>query len=288
VKEVKSLRNGLLLIMAGFLIAVNQVNAEAYYTNLNGVEMNELQYHKMIQLFSDRKIENLTQEDFDKYKDANIVSSDVLYQKTTYQGDEVISEEIISEDEYKQGSKNNNVCMPMSDTSQYIQTEYKRLSGVIFENNGLNIMGALSWSKMPKYRSYDVFAMRFQFFNYSNAYGVQEYYIGSSMGRFDYNSGEPGYKGFSDGFGISMNLKDGSTIDGYELTIGAKLSVQSTSSDYANAYVTYQHAQRDLTRDQSKSYGLSVSGLGNVLYYSDVNIRNAYDAMGGLALRKHL
>lgn len=284
---MKSVRNGLLLIMAGFLIAVNQVSAEAYYTNLNGVEMNELQYHKMTQLFSDNKIEHLTQEDFNKYKDANIISSDVMYQKITYQGDEVISEEIISEEEYEQSSSGN-VCMPLSDTDQFIQTEYKRLSASLFENNGLNIMGALSWSKMPKYRSYDVFAMRFQFFDYWNAYGVQEYYIGNSGGRFDYNSGEPGYKGFATGFGISMNLKDGSNIDGYELTIGAKLSVNTTSSAYANAFVTYQHAQRDLTREQSKSYGLSIAGLGNVLYYEDVNIRNAYDDMAGLNLRKAL
>ncbi len=284
---MKSLRNGLLLIMAGFLFAVNQVNAEVYYTNLNGVEMNELQYHKMTQLFSDKKIEHLTQEDFDKYKNANIISSDVMYQKTTYQGDEVISEEIVSEEEYKNYS-NGNVCTPLSDSNQYIQTEYKRLSATIFDTSSLNIIGALSWSKMPKYRSYDVFAMRFQFFDYSNAYGVQEYYIGNSGGRFDYNSAEPGYKGFATGFGISMNLKDGSNIDGYELSIGAKLSVNTTSSAYANAWVTYQHAQRDLTREQSKSYGLSIAGLGNVLYYEDVNIRNAYDAMGGLMLRKAL
>jgi len=273
--------------MAGFLFAVNQVSAEAFYTNLNGVEMNELQYHKMTQLFSDKKVERLTQEEFNEYKDVNIVSSDVMYQKITYRGDEVISEEIVSEEEYKKNASGN-VCTPLSDTSQYIQTEYKRLAANLFENNGLNIIGALSWSKMPKYRSYDVFAMRFQFFDYWNAYGVQEYYIGNSGGRFDYNSAEPGYKGFSTGFGISMNLKDGSNIDGYELTIGAKLSVNTTSSAYANAFVTYQHAQRDLTREQSKSYGLSIAGLGNVLYYEDVNIRNAYDDMAGLNLRKAL
>ncbi len=284
---MKNLRNGLLLVAVGFIFAINQVSAEAFYTNINGVEMNELQYNKMTELFSDKKIEHLTQDEFNEYKDANIISSDVLYQKTTYKGDEIVSEEIVSEEEYKNYA-NGNVCTPLSDVDQYIQTEYKRLSAVIFETSKTRILGALSWTKMPKYRSYDVFAMRFQFFDYSNAYGIQDYYIGNSGGRFEYDITQPGYKGFSDGFGISMNLKDGSNITNYELTIGADLSVQSTSSAYANAFVTYQHAQRDLTREQSMSYGLSISGLGNVLYYPDVNIRNAYDDMGGLMLRKAL
>ncbi len=277
-----------LLLIIGFMLFFNQANAESYYVNTNGVEMNELQYDNMTKMFSLKKIEHMTQSDFDMYKDANIISSSVQYQKTTYQNDEVISTETISEAEY-QSQINGNVCTPYSDTSQYYETEYKRLSATIFETSvGLNVMGALSWSKMPKYRSYDVFAMMFQYFDYSNVYGVQEYFIGDTAGRFEYDSEEPGYKGFTSGFGISMNLKDGSNIDGYELTIGSRLTVNTTTAAYANAFVTYQHAQGNLTREQSRSYSLSISGLGNVIYYSDTSIRNTYDGMGGLLLRKAL
>ena len=81
-----------------------------------------------------------------------------------------------------------------------------------------------------------------------------------------------------------MNLKDGTNINDYILAITAPLT-KTISNAYGRVYVSYQHAQGNLTRAESKSYTLSLSGLGNVVYYSDPIIMNTYDGMGGVSLR---
>lgn len=284
----KLLKRSMLIATIAMTVFVGSVSAEgAFYTNKAGVEMTELQYNKMISLFSERKVEYLTQEDFNDFKDVNVHNSDVFYEKTIYENGKVISTESVSEEEYN-NAPTGEACTPYSDTDKYVETAYKRFSATIYSASGLHIITNLSWKKIPAYTSFDVYAMRFQFMNYSNPTGQQDYYVGNGYTRIRYNTSSEGYKGLNTGFGYSMNLKDGSNITGYELALNADLSIQNTSSALAHAYVTYQHAQANLTRAQSMSYTMDVSGLGNVLYYSDAGIRNAYDNMAGLHLVERL
>lgn len=260
---------------------------EAYYVNQNGVEMSELQYNKFLKFYSERKIEHLTLEEFNKYKDANIIALDTVYQKTTYSNGKVIESKIITETEYNSvsESQSSNAISPQSSDSSYVETSYKKLSATLFDiGSQYDLMGTLSWKKMPYVRSYDVFAFRFNLFNYSNFTGVQEYYKGNSYYRIDYNTSSAGYKSASNGVGVSMNLKDDTDITGLELTITATLTEQATSATKAHAYITYQHAQNDLTRAQSMGYTFDISGLGNVLLYSNQTVRDTYDRMSGLHL----
>lgn len=265
---------------------ISGVSAKSYYTNNNGVEMTQAEYEKMVDIFSERKTANLTQDDFDKYKNREIAESSTLYQKVYYQNGEVIGEEDITESEFNNAKEFENSCAPYSDTSQAIETSYKRLSAQLFTDN--SITGILSWKKVPYTKSYDVFAMRFQYFDYTSFVGAQDYYENGIVTRIKYDMSSPGFKAQSTGWGISMNLKDGDNITGYDLVVETQLSLQNTTSKIAHAYVTYQHAQSDLTREQSMSYSMSISGLGGVLYYSDTTIRNKYDDMTGLHLVKDL
>lgn len=280
---MKNWKKGIAIASIAFIAMIGGANAESYYINLNGVEMNELQYNKMKTMFSDRKVEHLTQEDFDQFKDVSIVSNETVYEKTTYKDGEVVSVDYISEDEYN-SIPEGEVCTPYSDTDKYWETEFKRLSATIYSAGSLNILSTLNWKKVPAYKSYDVYGMRFQYFNYSNPTGQQDYYVGDAYSRINYNSSSEGYKGFNNGFGFSMNLKDGSNITSYDLGIHANISKQNVSSNSAHAYVAYEHAQANVTRAQSMSYTLDVSGLGNVFYYANVSMRNVYDGMGGLHL----
>ena len=50
-----------------------------YYTNDVGVEMTELQYNKMLSIHSERYVSHMSQEEFDSYKDANIISSEASH-----------------------------------------------------------------------------------------------------------------------------------------------------------------------------------------------------------------
>lgn len=274
-----------LLFVIAIVLMTNSVNAKnVYFTNNNNVEMTELQYLKMLELFSERKVNDLTQEEFDRYKDANIITQDVKYQETTYKNGQVISERELTKEEYDAIDGTKPDAELYGSDSDHFETTYKRLAANLLDSNGFSLVAALSWKKVPACRSYDVFAFRLNHFNYKGFSGNQVYYKGSNSTGISYDTSSEGYKAQSNGAGVSMNLKDDSDITGFELAIGTTLTINSTNYSQAHAYVSYQHAQNDLSRADSKSYTLDISGLGNVVYFSNTTIRNKYDGMSGLHL----
>lgn len=267
-------------IVFGCLITVSASNV--FFTNSNGVEMNELQYNKMLQIFSERKVDMLTQEEFDKYKDSNIVSSNSKYEKETYINKELVSVEEITEEEFNNVSEAESNIEPYA--SEYIETSYKRLAATVSDGGTWTLTGSLSWKKKPAYQSYDVFAYRFNHFNYSSFSGEQAYIINGQYYTISYDTSSAGYKAQSNGAGVSMNLKDGSDITGYELVVATRLSFESYNYSKASAYVSYQHAQANVTRAQSMDYTLDITGLGNVVKFNSSTIANKYDGMSGIQL----
>lgn len=260
-----------------------------YYTNDEGVEMTELEYNKMLQLYSERRLRNVTQEEFDLYKDATVVDSGAVYHKTTYKYGEVVSEEMVSEEEYNSAPEaevNVDGTIPLDGDYGYVETTYKRLSASLVDHGSgqFALIGSLSWKKMPACRSYDVFAYRFMHFNYNNFAGSQAYYPNGVYNSISYNTSSPGYKALANGAGVSMNLVDGSEITGYELAVATNLTVNTTSYSQAHAYISYQHAQSDLTRVESMNYNLDISGLGNVILFNSSATANKYDRMAGVHL----
>ena len=81
-----------------------------------------------------------------------------------------------------------------------------------------------------------------------------------------------------------MNLKDGSNISGYELTVATRLTFNSYNYSQAHAYVSYQHAQTNLSRADSMAYTLDITGLGNVVKFNNPATENKYDGMSGVHL----
>lgn len=264
-------------------IATN-VNASAYYTNSNGVQMTESQYNKMLQMFSERKVSVLTQSEFDSLKDNEIVDSGTKYSKETFIRGEYVSTEEISKEEYD-AAEDVTACTPF--VSDYVETGYKKLSASVAKagsSNKYSLVGALTWKKVPAYRSYDVFAYRLNHFNYSGFSGGQMYFKGKNAYNIAYYTTSEGYKALSNGAGVSMNLKDDSDITGYELTIVTNLTFNTSSYASAAAYVSYQHAQANLSRADSMNYTLSVGGLGNVIQFNNSRVESYYDAMDGVRL----
>lgn len=281
-------KGSLLAVMVGCTFLYSNVEAKnVYFTSDNGVEMTELEYLKMLQIFSERRLESVTQEEFDLYKDANIVDSDVIYQKTVYKDGSVISEELLTEEEYNaiSDAEVSDGITPYDSDNKSTETTYKRLKATLTDIGSKKyiLTAGLSWKKIPATKSYDVFAFRLSNFSYSGFAGTQSYYInGVRQNSIQYNTSSEGYKGLSNGAGVSMNLVDGS-ITAYELAITADLSA-TTGNSQAHAYVSYQHSQSDLTRAQSMGYTLDASGLGNVVLFSNSTIRNKYDGMSGVHL----
>lgn len=264
---------------------INNVHAEeVFYVNDKSVQMTEEEYNNLLEVFSELKIATISQEEFDKYANGNVVSQGAVYQKTTTVNGVVTVEEV-SKEEYENADEETNSCNnnARSDDSSYFETTYKKLNVTLFDAGSVfDLVCSLSWKKIPTVRSYDVFAFLLSHFNYSNVTGSQVYKIGSSATQIDYNTSSEGYKSFSNGAGMSMNLKDGTNITGYEMTLYATLTINSYNYSTAHAWVSYQHAQTDLTRAQSKNYYLSIGGLGNVIQFNTTTLEDSYDGMSGV------
>lgn len=279
------LKGGLLALVCALLMCAGVEAKYVYYTNEVGVEMTELEYEKMLKIYSERYVKHMSQENFDLYKNANIISGESVYYKTTYENGEVIAEEEITAEEYAnapEGAISEPGIAPLSGDYKYLETSYKRLSGTLaeFTSTQYSLLGSLVWKKVPYCRSYDVFAYRLRNFSYSGFTGSQIYYVNGAYNNIDYDLASPGYKAQSNGAGVSMNLVDGSNITGYDLTIGTNL----TTSGKGEVYLSYQHTQSDVTREQSKGYTLNINGLGNVILFSNSTIASKYDGMGGVHL----
>lgn len=277
---------GVMLIVV--LCGVSQVNAkETIFTNSKGVKITESEYTRLKTLFSDRRINVITEEELLKFKGGKIVKSDTKYIKEKYVNGKLNSSIEITEEEYNNSSNVENSCdiMPLNDDSDYFETTYKKFSADLLDyGRRFTLFSNVEWKKVPAVKSYDVFAFRVKYFSYDAYSGQQLYYTDTGSDAIDYNSSSPGYKGLSEGAGFSMNLKDGDNITGYDLTVSVDLTVNTTVYKAAEVYVSYQHAQNDVTRAQSMDYTIDISGLGNVVLFNKSSIEARYDGMAGLRL----
>ena len=285
------LKGGTIALSMLFAICITNVNADenVYYTNLNGVEMTESEYNHIVELLSEQRASSITQDEFDEYVTYEIIDRNVIYQKVISNELGIVYEEEITEEEY-----NNSDLEPMepgvggegtNSIDGYFETSYKRLNVTLANMSSFYLLlGDLTWKKVPACRSYDVFAFKVTRFYYYNVSGIQTYYVGNNYTNISYDTSSQGYKALSNGAGFSMNLKDGSNITSYDMSISAHLTISDYS--YSTSYVTtsYQHAQSDVTRAQSMDYYLSSGGLGGVVYFNSGTIWNKYDGMTGIDL----
>lgn len=280
-------KRSMLMIIALFSFSFLNVNAqEVYYTNLNGVQMTEEEYNKIITMLSETRASTLTQEQFEHYISGKIIDSNVRYIKDTYQNGILINQENISEFEYENDLVQANMCSNsiMSDDDQYIETSYKRFNVTLTDwgDNDFSLLGSVTWKQTPATRSYDVFAFRLSHMNYVYAGATQTYFIGNNYWDISYTSSSTGYNGFTNGAGVSMNLVDGTDISKFEMTLVADLEISEWNYAYGHAFVSYQHATSSITQVQSKSYTLGAGGLGDVIVFSSNWIASFYDDTPGI------
>lgn len=274
---------GLFVVLFSSTVYADEI---IYYTNLSGVQMTEAEYNKMLNILPEGKVETITQDNFDRIKNASLVSTETIYQKSVYQNNELISEELVTKEEYENSPDTTTSCgiMPLDSDDAYLETEYKRFDVSLYNGSSYILLANLSWKKVPYVRSYDVFAFRVINFSYSNYSGSQSYFVGNNQTVIDYNSSSPGYKSASNGAGFSMNLKDDSNITRFELVVSTYLTINTSNASLAHVFVSYQHATNDVTRAQSMSYNFSSGGLGEVVLFTSDAIEAKYDGMNGIHL----
>jgi len=252
-----------------------------YYTNQNGIEMSQDDYEAIIKMYSEGYAAVMTQDQYNHFKSLNVTADDInpviKYIKSEYNNltGEVTNTEI-TENEF------NNAQFPKPTKSMTVETVYKKMALTLttITSGYADISLTNKWKLLPSTRSFDVLAMRFINLDDINGtqFGEQIYTINGSYNAVTYSWNGTNINRQSNGFGISMNLIDSSSVTSFDMHITASLTIDGSNPI---AYATYQHATSNVTLAQSKNYTLGAGGLGGVINFNN-NIDNYYDGTTGL------
>ncbi len=273
----------ILFVPFGFVKAQNISDDISYITNQNGVRISMTDYNLLTNIYSDAYIQTMTSEGYENFKAKNIninnlVKSEKYYKTEIDHLNNVVTNTEVTENEFN----NYNPNIQTLSVSNFVETQYKKLSLTLSDNhNGYgDIFVGLLWRMIPSTRSFDVIAVRYvgmtdvdgtqwgrQIWGTNGNYSYVEYgWNGTNINRQD------------NGFGISMNITNDSTINYLENYIES--SVQFTGN-FQWAGASYQHATSNTTLAQSKSYTLAEDGKNGVILFTG-NIGSKYDNMPGV------
>lgn len=273
----------ILFVPFGFVKAQNISDDISYITNQNGVRISMTDYNLLTNIYSDAYIQTMTSEDYENFKAKNIninnlVKSEKYYKTEIDHLNNVVTNTEVTENEFN----NYNPNIQTLSVSNFVETQYKKLSLTLSDNhNGYgDIFVGLLWKMIPSTRSFDVIAVRYvgmtdvdgtqlgrQIWGTNGNYSYVEYgWNGTNINRQD------------NGFGISMNITNDSTINYLENYIESAVEF---TGNFQWAGASYQHATSNTTLAQSKSYTLAEDGKNGVILFTG-NIGSKYDNMPGV------
>ena len=273
----------ILFVPFGFVKAQNISDDISYITNQNGVRISMTDYNLLTNIYSDAYIQTMTSEDYENFKAKNIninnlVKSEKYYKTEIDHLNNVVTNTEVTENEFN----NYNPNIQTLSVSNFVETQYKKLSLTLSDNHDGygDIFVGLLWKMIPSTRSFDVIAVRYvgmtdvdgtqwgrQIWGTNGNYSYVEYgWNGTNINRQD------------NGFGISMNITNDSTINYLENYIGSAVEF---TGNFQWAGASYQHATSNTTLAQSKSYTLAENGKNGVILFTG-NIGEKYDNMPGV------
>ena len=262
---------------------VNATSSSNIYTNSNGVTMPMEMYNNLRKLHSEKYLEVLTSDEYNRLVNLDIdfdtVQRSEKYIKTEYNNvTRTITHTELTEEEYNQIDVSSYIEHPRATV---IETQYKKLSlgaGKTSDDTAYSTLSAI-WKMSPSTRSFDVNAQRFQNLEHINGtqQGKQIYTLNGTTNYIQYNWNGTNIKNFDDGFGISMNLVDADVT---------YLESETDTSSFITSFpcvirAAYEHATQNVTLTQSQYYYLGPGGQGNVIIFYN-NMHNKYDGMAGV------
>ena len=273
----------ILFVPFGFVKAQNISDDISYITNQNGVRISMTDYNLLTNIYSDAYIQTMTNEDYENFKAKNIninnlVKSEKYYKTVIDHLNNVVTNTEVTENEFN----NYNPNVQTLSVSNFVETQYKKLSLTLSDNhNGYgDIFVGLLWKMIPSTRSFDVIAVRYV--GMTDVDGTQwGRQIWGTNGNYTYVN--YGWNGTNinrqdNGFGISMNITNDSTINYLENYIESAVEF---TGNFQWAGASYQHATSNTTLAQSKSYTLAENGKNGVILFTG-NIGEKYDNMPGV------
>lgn len=273
----------ILFVPFGFVNAQNISDDISYITNQNGVRISMTDYNLLTNIYSDAYIQTMTNEDYENFKAKNIninnlVKSEKYYKTVIDHLNNVVTNTEVTENEFN----NYNPNIQTLSVSNFVETQYKKLSLTLSDNeNGYgDIFVGLLWKMIPSTRAFDVIAVRYVGMTDIDGtqYGRQIWGTNGNYTYVNYGWNGTNINRQDNGFGISMNITNDSTINYLENYIGS--AVQFTGN-FQWAGASYQHATSNTTLAQSKSYTLAEDGKNGVILFTG-NIGSKYDNMPGV------
>lgn len=273
----------ILFVPFGFVKAQNISDDISYITNQNGVRISMTDYNLLTNIYSDAYIQTMTNEDYENFKAKNIninnlVKSEKYYKTEIDHLNNVVTNTEVTENEFN----NYNPNVQTLSVSNFVETQYKKLSLTLSDNhNGYgDIFVGLLWKMIPSTRAFDVIAVRYVGMTDVDGtqYGRQIWGTNGNYTYVNYGWNGTNINRQDNGFGISMNITNDSTINYLENYIGSAVEF---TGNFQWAGASYQHATSNTTLAQSKSYTLAENGKNGVILFTG-NIGEKYDNMPGV------
>ena len=273
----------IIFVPFGFVKAQNISDDISYITNQNGVRISITDYNLLTNIYSNAYIQTMTNEDYENFKAKNIninnlVKSEKYYKTVIDHLNNVVTNTEVTENEFN----NYNPNIQTLSVSNFVETQYKKLSLTLSDNHDGygDIFVGLLWKMIPSTRAFDVIAVRYVGMTDVDGtqYGRQIWGTNGNYTYVNYGWNGTNINRQDNGFGISMNITNDSTINYLENYIGS--AVQFTGN-FQWAGASYQHATSNTTLAQSKSYTLAENGKNGVILFTG-NIGSKYDNMPGV------
>lgn len=240
------------IIMLVFL-SVN-ANAEAYYTNNNGIEFTEFQYNTLVDILSEKNVAEFTLEEYEQFKVENMVEGN--YEYTTQEFE-------VPEAPY-QGA-----LVPYGLTHETTSKKLTLSKGCFGDH--CDIVLTVSWKKTPAVTSYDVIGVRLVNTVFYDSTNSLTHKYGST-----YKSGYDGSKKTGEGLGDAFKIT--SDID------YATLAVRVNNTSNGVVYGSYQHAVKTVTLAKATNFTFSGTGYGSVFVWPS-SYGQIYDQMAGVSTK---
>lgn len=273
----------IIFVPFGFVKAQNISDNISYITNQKGVRISMTDYNLLTNIYSDAYIQTMTSEDYENFKAKNIninnlVKSEKYYKTEIDHLNNVVTNTEVTENEFN----NYNPNIQTLSVSNFVETQYKKLSLTLSDNeNGYgDIFVGLLWKMIPSTRAFDVIAVRYVGMSDVDGtqYGRQIWGTNGNYSYVNYGWNGTNINRQDNGFGISMNITNDSTINYLENYIGSAVKF---NGNFQWVGASYQHATSNTTLAQSKSYTLAENGKNGVILFTG-NIGEKYDNMPGV------
>ena len=237
------------MIIALSLFSIN-VKADAYYKNENGLELTEFQYKVLVDMFSEEKIEEFTEEDYAALHVERMIEGKYKYKVEEFEA---------PEESYPGG------LVPYV----FHETPSKKLTMAVFDHgDSCTISLTVSWKKSPVVASYDVIGIR----------------VANSMIYDDTNSFDAKMDGkVTTSYARAVKTELG-LADVFKITNGisyASLDTRVRKTNNGVVYGSYQHATKAITLTNASNFTFAGTGYGSVFLWPS-SIKGTYDNMSGV------